>query len=127
VLELFITLHEIAYCDTATLDNLLAGLAQLHVDSFPAEDMHQHASVWHCMLLFFCSFNKIPTNVVTLLLDQYQACSVPKFWLHFAMLKSIDDVCLNSVETILCKGINTQHCLQTEKVWHPTAKAGSFF
>ena len=78
-LMLFITLHEIAYCDTATLDNLLAGLAQLRVDSFPAEDMRQHASVWRRMLLFFRSFNKIPTNAVTLLLDQYHACLVPEF------------------------------------------------
>jgi len=126
-LTLFITLHEIAYCDTATLDNLLAGLAQLRVGSFPAEDMHQHASVWRQMLLFFQSFNKIPTNAVTLLLDQYHACSVPEFRLHFAMLKSIDDIRLNSVETILRKGIKTQHRLQTEKVWHPMTKAGSVF
>jgi len=47
--------------------------------------------------------------------------------MHFNMLALFDDPHLEAVETIFLEGFKVQQCLQTQKAWHPTMKAGSIF
>jgi len=42
----YFTLHEIAFCDTKTIDGLCASLAKLGLHHFNNENTLEHASIW---------------------------------------------------------------------------------
>jgi len=88
-LALYFTLHEIAFCDTKTIDGLCASLAKLGLHHFNNENTSEHASIWQKLLTFLQVYNKVPVNATTLLLDQYAKCSIASFCQHFNTLVSV--------------------------------------
>ena len=107
-LTLYFTLHEIAFCDTRTIDGLCSSLARLGLHNFNNDNTAEHASVWQKLLTFLQVYNKIPVDATTLLLDQYAKCSVAGFCQHFNTLVSMKHLLLENVSEILMEGQNTE-------------------
>jgi hypothetical protein len=126
-LTLYYLLMEVAYCDVKTIDSLSLSLAKTKLSTFSNKNTHEHASVWLKILNFLCTYNKVPVNAVTMLLEQYEKCTVIAFKQHFRILMTIQDPKLDSVESILQERQTLERCLKSLGKWNPTKKQPSIF
>jgi len=126
-LALFLTLHEIAFCDSDTVDNLASALLKIKLSNFPNENTSQHASVWLKMIGFLSIFNKVPVQARTALLKQYDQSSIYAFRSYFTTLTYMKDRRLDTIASILKEGTDHEKRLKTAGKWNPTKKGGSVF
>jgi len=103
-LALYLTLHEIAFCDSDMVDNLASALLKIKLSNFPNENTSQHASVWLKMIGFLSIFNKVPVQTHTALLKQYDQCSIYAFRSYFTTLTYMKDRHLDTIASILKEG-----------------------
>ncbi len=101
---LYLTLKEVTFCNNKTVEKLSRALISLGLNKFPDESTDDHGAVWMQMITFLKSFNKVPVNAKSTLLEQYLKCTVPAFHGHFNTLFSMQDQRLNSVESIIEEG-----------------------
>jgi len=78
-LALYFTLVELAFCNTKTMDSLLAALAKVDLNSLTNNSTAKHACIWQQMMTFLHVYNKVPVNATLLILKQYTKCSVAAF------------------------------------------------
>ena len=126
-LALYLTLREIAFCSETTVDTLSNSLSRNYLSNYPDESTDDHGTVWLKVTTFLKSFNKVPVNAKSLLLEQYSKCSVTAFRSHFYTLKSMNDPRLATLESIIQEGQDLERNLKNEKKWTPTKKQSSVF
>jgi len=126
-LTLYLTLKEVAFCNDKTVEKLSRALISLGLDKFPDESTDDHGAVWMQMITFLKSFNKVPVDAKSTLLEQYLKCTVPAFRGHFNTLFSMQDQRLNSVESIIEEGQYFERHLKNDGRWTPNKKQSSVF
>jgi len=95
-LTLYLTLHEITFCGSDTVDNLALTLLKIKLSNFPNENTLQHASVWLKMIGYMSIFNKVPVQAWTALLKQYKQSFIYAFWSYFTTLIYMKDCHLDT-------------------------------